>query len=660
MNSQTPDEIKYLLINTPLTDPTLPYHSIPYLVGATTKAGFTGYFCLDLNIELLNYMAQEAQVAHLIDACNLIRSTLRQKTKLTRNEQMLYGSALKGCSLKPNSVLSAIQIMKNSDTFYNYTLYSQAVETISKWIDALSVKGLPGQFDNFYTNLHGVMNLSSLEDLTNELIIDRFIAPFEGYFKDEFCRLIMEQKWDFIGLSVNYTFQLPFAVWMCKYIRSLLPDTVLCLGGTEISDLVKYLKNPIDIWNIFPSCSALMIGEGESALIQILKSIQNQQPLPKHHPGILNKEVGLLRDDAKVIYEDLTNASEPRYDVWDWDQYWSPEPVVLYSPTRGCYWNKCTFCDYGLSTDAPTSPSREKSVEEVVKDITNITKFSRTLYFAVDAISPLYLRKLAEALVENNINIRWSAELRLERAFKKDLASHLKKAGCVCISFGYESGSQRILNLIDKGVNIQDVPQILKQLSEENIGVQMMGFIGFPSESVEEAFETFTFLKENRECWTLAGIGDFLLTPNAIVAKQFKDFGIKKLAESPGDDILRRLNWIEENGHTRVPGDMRTTSIKGIAKSLHLRPGDRPFVGGIDTGHTILYFAKFGKNLIPCDIRNGQYEQALELSNPCANLSDKLGALFNTTNLREYRYQLSYNGKAINFNSIRSWLDECP
>jgi len=132
------------------------------------------------------------------------------------------------------------------------------------------------------------------------------------------------------------------------------------------------------------------------------------------------------------------------------------------------------------------------------------------------------------------------------------------------------------------------------------------------------------------------------------------------LAESPGDDILRRLNWIEENGHTRVPGDMRTPSIKGIAKSLHLRPGDRPFVGGIDTGHTILYFAKFGKNLIPCDIRNGQYEQALELSNPCANSSDQLGALFNTVNLREYRSQLSYNGKAINFNSMRLWLDECP
>jgi anaerobic magnesium-protoporphyrin IX monomethyl ester cyclase len=97
----------------------------------------------------------------------------------------------------------------------------------------------------------------------------------------------------------------------------------------------------------------------------------------------------------------------------------------------------------------------------------------------------------------------------------------------VCISFGYESASQRILNLIDKGVNIQDVLQILQQLSEENIGVQMMGFIGFPSESLEEAFETFTFLKDNRECWTLAAIGDFLLTPNAIVAKKFRDFGIK-------------------------------------------------------------------------------------------------------------------------------------
>ncbi len=57
------DEIQYLLINTPLTDPTAPYHSISYLVGATSNAGYTNITCLDANIEALNYLARPEQVA---------------------------------------------------------------------------------------------------------------------------------------------------------------------------------------------------------------------------------------------------------------------------------------------------------------------------------------------------------------------------------------------------------------------------------------------------------------------------------------------------------------------------------------------------------------------------------------------------------------------
>lgn len=659
MNSQDEKSVRYLLINTPLTDPTTPYHSIPYLVGATHSAGFKGYSCLDVNIEVLNYLAQREQVSELLDHCKKLQIDLEKKLRLTRGEQILYRYALKANGLKSDSVLAAIQVMKDEESFYNYNVYRQAVMLLNRWMDVLSVQGFPGQFNGFYLNIQGVVNLSSIKDLTNEALLDKINHPFSKYFNGPFIKVINESKWDIVGLSVNYMLQLPFAIWMCKQIRKLLPKTTIFLGGTEVSDIIKYLNDPNLIWKLFPSCNFIIVGEGESTLTEILTTIKNRQPLPMKSPGLLVQGEFISSTKLPVRYEDIFNSSEPKYDVWNWSNYWSPEPVILYSPTRGCYWNKCTFCDYGLNTDSPTSPSREKPVEVVISEISNISKFAKTFYFAVDAMSPIYLRKLANALVESNISIKWGAELRLERSFKKDLATNLKLSGCVCISFGYESGSQRILNLIDKGVKLLDIPAILAQLSEANIGAQMMGFIGFPSETAEEALETFEFLQRNRQLWALAGIGDFILTPGAIVAKRSQDFGIKEIVPCPGDDITRWLHWIDESNRYRIPGDMRTETINSMNRNLKLIPSDRPFVGGIDSGHSILYFAKFGRNLIPPtgDVCSTQsLVETVFYETP----HSVVGKFASNETIREYRKEQYSHGKSITFEEIELWLNEYP
>ncbi|MCC5668494.1 B12-binding domain-containing radical SAM protein [Nostoc sp. CHAB 5784] len=658
MNEKT---VNYLLINTPLTDPTTPYHSIPYLVGAASQAGFTNYSCLDANIEALNYLAQEEQVADLLKYCENVRINLESKVRLTRSEQLLYRTALKAFGMKPDSVLRAVQIMKNPEDFYNYEVYRQAVWVLERWIDILSVQGFPGQFDGFYLDNQYPANLSSVSDLTNDAVIDRLINPFFPYFSGPFTQSIKERDWNFVGLSVNYIFQLPFAIWMCKYIRSLLPDTIISVGGTEISDLVKYLRDPNLIWDLLPYCDVVMVGEGETALIEILQSISQQQGLPKQRPGILLRDEVVTRSRLALRYEDVSSLPEPKYDVWNWQQYWSPEPVVLYSPTRGCYWNRCTFCDYGLNTDSPTSPSRERPVETVVREIANISRFARTFYFAVDAMSPLYLRKLAEALVENGIAIRWSAELRLERSLKKELAHLLKKAGCVCISFGYESGSQRILDLINKGVKVQEIPQILRQLSEVDIGAQMMGFTGFPGESLEEAVETFQFLKENRAYWTLAGIGNFVLTPGAIVAKRPQEFGIKEVTSYFQDDIIRSLCWVDEEGEQTIDRDiMLAEQTLQVSDSLNFINGHRPFVGGIDSSHSILYFAKFGKGLVPSTTVKPEQSKVLVETVCYENPHQKIDKFVRRSDFDKYFQQKYSHKQSPCFDDISKWLEEYP
>lgn len=652
-------DVSYLLINPPLTDPTTPYHSISYLVGAATSAGYRNFSCLDANIASLNYLTESDQVADLLATCKSIRLKLERKNRLTRGEQLLYRYALKSVGLHEDSVVRAIEILKSADSFYNYKSYRQAVLILRRWLSAMSVYGFPGQFGNdFLFNPAGIGNFASIKDLTDVDYLEQLMRPFSAYFNGPFTQILQNRSWDVVGLSVNYLSQLPCAIFAARLIRSLCPTTFLCLGGTEISDDVKYLANPQAIWTLFPNADALVAGEGETAFVEILDAVAGRKPSLQNTPGILLPADPQTATRPSVKYEDLGCLASPRYDIWDWDEYWSPEPCILYSPTRGCYWNKCTFCDYGLNTDSPTSPSRERPIETAIRDLQGIIAIGRTVYLAVDAISPRYLRKLANAIVSAGLVIRWSAELRLEPSFSRGLADEMKQAGCVAVSLGYESGSQRVLNLIDKGVHLDQVPVILRDLARVGIGVQMMGFIGFPSETPDEAHATFDFLQRYRKYWTLAGIGDFVLTQGSIIAKRYRDFGITKIGAYAGDDIVRMIHWKDASGCSPKSEETRTDTINEMAQSLRRFVYDRPFVGGIDSAHSILYFARYGPSLVPADEDENESRSTALATVRYRTPLHAVEEFLDIEDLKDYRSQQLKSGKTVSMESVKEWLSE--
>jgi len=645
-----------LLINPPLTDPTGPYHSLSYLVGAAQNAGYSGLQCIDANVEALNFMADPEQFGQLLDQCTTLRSRLEGADFLTRSDQLNYRYALKSVGMQTDSAARAIDIFRDPDSFYRYDQYRDAVRVITRWLDLLSIYGYPGQFDGFSLDASGVCNFNSIEDLTDITRIDRLARPLSSYFHGPFKALLGSRNWRVVGISINYLSQLPFGIWLSHLVRKELPDCLLCVGGTEVTDDVKYARDPHAVWTIFSSVDAVVVGEGETAFTKILDAVWDESALDPGTPGLLLRSSVPMATLPQLQYESLVSLPSPVYDIWDYSQYWAPEPVLMYSPTRGCYWNKCTFCDYGLNTDGPTSPSRERPVERILEDLAEITRIARTIYLAVDAMSPRFLRRWARSLIESQIAIHWSAELRLERTFVKGLAEELSDAGCVALSFGYESGSQRILNLIDKGVRIESLPDILDELGRVAIGVQMMGFIGFPTETKEEALETFSFLRKYRKSWALAAIGDFVLTPGAIVAKNFADFGIAEVAAFPGDDIVRSLYWAE-GGQLHGIQDERTKLIDRVAAEIDPMLDSRPFVGGIDSAHSILYFTRYGPSLVPkqpvAEEKADQIVQTVTYWTPL-----DVDRFTDNADVARYRVEQRSLGHPVTAESVVKWLGE--
>lgn len=649
-------QMPYLLINSPMSDPTAPYHSISYLVGQASTSGFTSYYCADVNIAMLNYMAQPEQMTRLLDIAARERARIETGESISRADELTYRCALSAVGLNPDSAQRAITVLRDPDSFFDYNEYRQATMVLRRWTNLFCLDSLPGAFDGFALNVNGPFNLGSIDDLSGGELIGCLTAPFIGYFDGPFIELLTARSWYVVGISINYVSQLPFGIYMCRQVRAYCPDTILCVGGTEVSADVKYLRDPQDIWRLFPDCDALVVGEGESAFVEILDAARLGSRVSIDQPGVLTR--GSTKLLGNVRYEDVAGLPAPRYDIWNWGDYWSPEPVIYYSPTRGCYWDKCTFCDYGLNTDRPTSPSRERPAGQVATDLHEISHIGRTVYFAVDAMSPAYIRRLCQQLAKAGIGIRWAAELRLERSFpRQQFGSLLYAAGCRAISFGFESGSQRILNLIRKGVDLSLVPGILDELAGAGIAAQMMGFIGFPTESQEEALSTYDFLGRHDHLWTIAGIDDFVLTKGSIVAKAPQDFGIAKLVKCDGDDIVRSLIWVDHTGQINGPGTQRTEEIEKAARQLRRFHDDRPFVGGIDSTHSLLYFARYGPSLIP-RLRSGHEASALVATQRYETPLIDVETFLNFDDLEEFHAAYRLQGRAAGYRDFASWLGE--
>ncbi len=150
------EDVRYLVINVPITDPTASYHSIPYLFGASAGAGFTGFRGIDANIDALNFLAQPAQLAELLDEAAGMRHELERRTPLTRGEQLNYRYALRAVGLQPDSVARAIGILRDPERFYDYGSYRQATLVLKRWLDVLSLRGFAGQFGDFTLRINNL------------------------------------------------------------------------------------------------------------------------------------------------------------------------------------------------------------------------------------------------------------------------------------------------------------------------------------------------------------------------------------------------------------------------------------------------------------------------------------------------------------------------
>jgi anaerobic magnesium-protoporphyrin IX monomethyl ester cyclase len=598
VNAQ-PDAAKTLLIYPPITDPTSPYHSLTYLDSYARAHGYPAADIVDVNVEAFHYSYRPGAAAWLAAGIAAVRADAAGELA---GSEMMRAAMLQVGEPDPAAVRSAVELLQDPGRFYDYNLYRQAVDQVQAWMNCLGAMGFPGQFRNGFGlgPLPQFMN-GRAATMADHRGLARINRPFEPYYEDVLAPRVRDGKYDLVGINITYAWQLPFALWIARLVRRCLPSAFVIAGGTEVADAWKYSLDRATFAELFDDFDATVVGEGEAAYVAILES-RRLGRLPEGEPNIhLHPKYGARRM-LPIRYERLADIPVPDFSGIDWRQYLSPEPFVYYSPTRGCYWNKCTFCDYGLNGDSPTSPWRQSQEDRMIEDVRAISAHSRFIYFSVDVLAPATILRFAERAVEERLDIRWGAEIRLEKYWSAERCALLRRSGCVAVSVGFESGNQRILDLMVKGTTPAQVKRTIEAMHAADIAVQMMGFTGFPTETYEEARDSIDFLADNRDLWTFGGLGEFVLTPGAIVAKDPARFGISNVRPVEQSGIARTLDYDEPVSQAA------RDAVSQEKRRLHAGPYERPWLGGTDTPHSFFYHDRFRTRTWALLRKNGQLD----------------------------------------------------
>lgn len=593
--------MKIVLAHPPLDDPTIPYHSTAYLAGHLVHCGFTDVAIRDVNIEFVNWTFEPQVFSAFTEETAKRRSGFEQRAGLSFTEQEEYLGLWRRRPVSLDDLQRAAAGMRDRDSFLSFPEYKAHRATILDYLEILGALSYPCGLTNFNQSSRGRFSQYNFRDLFNEALTARICQVFDRYLDERLAGDPEFTAADCLGLSIVYDHQLFHALHMARWAKRRWPTKQVLLGGTAISQLYKYVRDKQLMKTFFTVCDGIVVGEGETALCQLADSGGQVVPGMKVHNLIsYDRAADRLHLPDVVHYENVAALGRPLF-RYPWELYLAPERGINYSPTRGCYWNRCTFCDYGLNASKPTSPWRERKIDQVVEDLRAGVEETgaRFVYFAVDVMSPAYLDRLSDAVVDAGLDIRWSAEIRLEKVFSRERCEKLAASGCVSVSFGMESGSQRILDLIDKGTQVAFMGETMKNFAAAGIAVQLMAFSDFPSETTSEKAETHRFIREHDSYWSAGGLGTFLLTGTAIVAKDPARFGVS-LVEREDIDVLRALDY-------KVDQDPRDDQSRALLTEERDASFDshggifpqllgRPWAGGTDSLHSMIYYDAYGRS----------------------------------------------------------------
>jgi len=350
-----------------------------------------------------------------------------------------------------------------------------------------------------------------------------------------------------ICFSVPFPGNLYSAFRCAQFIKTNFPEIKTAMGGgfpnTE-------LRSVTDV-RVFEFFDFITLDDGELPIELLFSNINH--PTPKNPNFNLFKRT-LLLENGEVLYNNFSlrkdypqeKTGTPDYSDLLLDQYisvieianpmhslWSDGRWNKLTMAHGCYWGKCTFCDISLDYIGNYQPVAAKLLVDRMETIIAQTG-ERGFHFVDEAAPPALMRELALEILRRDLTVSWWTNIRFEKSFNFDLCRLLQASGCIAVSGGLEVASNRLLELIQKGVTVEQVAQVTRNFTEAGIMVHAYLMYAYPTQTIQETIDSLEMVRQLFEVGVLrSGFWhQFALTAHSPVGMDPAAYGVvPELAE---------------------------------------------------------------------------------------------------------------------------------
>ncbi|HZJ37127.1 MAG TPA: radical SAM protein [Gillisia sp.] len=547
-----------LLITPPFTQLNTPYPATAYLKGFLNTKKFNS-FQMDMGIEVILELFSKKTFRELFDIA------FEKDSIVSENCERIY--ALKDQYLQPLDEVIRFLQGKNqtfarqicTDNFLprasrfeqlddmDWAFGSMGMQDKAKHIATLYIEDLSDFIiecidDNFgfsrYAERLG-RSANSFDELYDQLQTElTFIDDITLRILDDRLKTV---KPKLICISVPFPGNLYSAFRCAQFIKANYPKLPVSMGGgfpnTE-------LRSVSDI-RVFEFFDYITLDDGELPIELLISNVLD--PSSENPDHDLFKRTFLL-ENGKVTYKNnsarldyrqsevgtpdysdllladyisVIEIANPMHSLWS-DGRWNKLTMA-----HGCYWGRCTFCDISLDYIKTYQPVAARLLVDRMEELIAQTG-ENGFHFVDEAAPPSLMKSLALEIIKRKLTVTWWANIRFEKNFTRDLCFLLKASGCIAISGGLEVASDRLLKLIEKGVTVEQVAQVTRNLTEANIMVHSYLMYGYPTQTIQETVDSLEMVRQLFEIGVLqSGFWhQFALTAHSPVGLNPSEYGI--------------------------------------------------------------------------------------------------------------------------------------
>lgn len=307
--------------------------------------------------------------------------------------------------------------------------------------------------------------------------------------KEELLNVIRKSNPIFVGITV-YTENLEMGLGMSKLLKENIPEIKIVLGGAHATLAYEDCINS-------PYVDFVSRKEGESSLLELAIAIQSNEERIRYDQidGIAFKRNGeIVANKLAKPIRNLDLLPIPKRELADMSKYTG---TINISTSRGCP-GRCIYC---AATAIAGATYRVRNVESIFLEFVLLKYLFGSkiykIYIVDDTFTAIKSRVtyFIELVHKYELNLNWHCESRID-VMTPELLEEMAKAGCNAIQFGIESGSQQVLDKINKGIDLEYAKKIIDAAYKNKIILVLSFMLGHYCDTNETMQKTVDFINE--------------------------------------------------------------------------------------------------------------------------------------------------------------------